>query len=195
MFYLGIGVLGLVLISLSAGYFLGKKDTLSWLVDKYNVHYSTSEMNLNFMGQSLNLVVNKQDKISAWKIYNQINTRIAVVEFNKDYDSVFLVNKSLYELFGKIRDEIENIPIEKIKRDRGLANFYHNILNEGIRPYLSKWHIPISHYIESNKDSKKSILELEKEFKDREQVLKDLGDLNKRMKEFSDKLLEIIKSE
>ena len=194
MFYLFVGALGLLLLGVSLGFFVGKKDTVNWLRDYYSLRYSTSDVSLNLLGANFNLVVDRGDRTSAWKIYNQIQTRIGSVEFNEDYDSFLHVNKSLHELFKFTREELANVPVEKLSRDKNLVEFYHKILNAGIRPYLSKWHIPVSHYHESNKDSGKSVLELERNFPKREEILKDMKALNSRLKDVSSKLKEIIEA-
>ncbi len=181
---------------LSAVYFYQKKDTVGILTGWYSKYYSTADITVHLPGGSLNLAVNRQDKVSAWKIYNQINTRIASVDFNEDYDSFVNVNKSLYELFKVIREELANIPVEKIKDENNtLVDFYHDLLNKGIRPYLSRWHIPISHYVEANKgDGKRSLLEIEKSFPQRQEMLKDMKAMNLRMKDYSAQLMKVIRS-
>lgn len=50
------------------------------------------------------------------------------------------MNKSLVELFRIVRAELATIAVEKTRLDKSdeMIRFYHSILNDGIRPYLSK---------------------------------------------------------
>ena len=194
MFYLLLGVIGLVLVAVSLGFFLGKRDSFGWLRDQYDLRYSTSEVSLGLLGANFSFSIKSSDKNSAWKILNQIETRIGAVKFNEEYDSFIHTNSSLYVLFTLVRDEISKIPFEKFVKDEEMVSFYHQILNEGIRPYLSKWHIQIEHFHEQHKNDGKSILEIEKQYPRRKELLKDIEALNQRMKEVTNKLKEIIKS-
>lgn len=149
-------------------------------------------------GVGLEINASKKDRELAWKIYTQIKTRIAVEEFNEEYDSLQFVNKSLYEVFGIIRNAISELPTTIVKDDhRDLLQLYFDVLNEGIRPYLSKWHIPISHWneTETKKHPEQTLLEIEKRFPNREAAIKDMKAMNKRMKDFSLILFRVAKGE
>lgn len=149
-------------------------------------------------GVGLEINASKKDRELAWKLYTQIKTRIAVEEFNEEYDSLQFVNKSLYEVFGIIRNAISELPTTIIKDDhRDLLQLYFDILNEGIRPYLSKWHIPISHWneTETKKNPEQTLLEIERKFPNREAAIKDIKVMNKRMKDFSHILFKVAKGE
>lgn len=195
MFYILLAAIGGGLIVLSGAYFYQKLDSVGMIHTWYSRYYSTADIRVSLPLGEVNLSINRQDRVSAWKIYNQINTRIAAVEFNEEYDSFLHTNKSLHTLFGIIRDELANIPVDRIKdEDNTLVNFYHSILNEGIRPYLSKWHIPVSHFVEKqNASSIESILEVEKKFPKRKEILEDIKAMNLRMKSYSSELMKIIK--
>jgi len=199
MFYFIVGVLGAVMLTTSAIYFIQKKDIVEGVKEMYIVRYSTSDVNLNAIGGlSFSIKANKTDRETAWRIYTQLKTRVASVKFNPSYDSVVLVNKSLYEAFKLIREEVSNIPLNRVrtKKDDAIVDFYMNILNEGIRPYLSKWHLPISSWVESNKEknSGKSITEIEKTFPKYEDLIKDIESMNGRLEKITVELLKIVKS-
>ena len=198
MFYFFVFVVGLMMVAGSGAYFILKRDYVDDFREKYNIYIATRDITVTTPAGSINLAVSRNDQEVAWKIYSQITTRVAVVDFNEDYDSFTVVNQSLYTVFGIIRDQIGNIPIERIRREKSdeLVKFYTGILNEGIRPYLSKWHMPISKWVETQKAKhpESTIYELEKTFPRRTEILQDIKNMNDRMKKNSEALLKIVKA-
>ena len=198
MFYLAIGFVGMAMVTASVIYFYSKQDLLGLATDKYTLYISTSDVNVSAGGLSFSLKAGKTDKEVAWKIYTQIKTRITAVSFNEQYDSLQISNKSLHEVFLFIREEISKIPLARVRSSRNdqMVDFYLSILNNGIRPYLSKWHSPISDWVEKEqkKSPDKSLIEIEKAFPERKEALIDLNDMNLRMNTISEELLKIVKN-
>lgn len=198
MIYFMVGVIGAVMLTSSVIYFWQKQDLISFVADKYTVYISTTDVSVSAGGISFSLKASKSDKEVAWRIYTQIKTRIASVKFDENYDSLYLSNNSLHKIFLYIRDEISKIPLSRIRseRDDKIVDFYLNILNEGIRPYLSKWHIPISNWVESEREKypDESLLDIEKRYSLRDKALMDIKEMNIRMDAFAKELLKIVKS-
>jgi len=190
--YIVITMIGIVLISISFFGIFKNKHIISDFLNKLQ----RNEVNLIISGVELRLLSSEDDRKIAWEIFTEINTRIAVVDFNEDYDSFYHVHKSLYTMFQLVRDKIKEIPVDTIKDDNNqIIDFYLRILNDGIRPYLSKWHIPISQWVKNNEkeNPKLSILEIEKNYPQRTEILSDIKLMNLRMSHFSDVLLNIAK--
>lgn len=199
MFYFACLFFGLAMVALAVTYFVMKRDLVGDFRERYNIYIGTRDLSVSTPGGlQIGLVVSRNDREVAWKIYTQIATRIAVVDFNEDYDSFFLVNESLHALFLLIRDQLGEIPVERLRRDRKdeLVTFYTSILNEGIRPYLSKWHMPISKWIETEKKRHPdaTYYELEQTFPKRKEILADIRAMNARMKKIDAELLRIAKA-
>ena len=138
------------------------------------------------------------DRKIAWEIFVQIRTRIAAVDFRKNEDSLIRCNESLFTLFKSIREKIESLPVSRITsgNSAALVEFYISILNDGIRPFLTKWHIPVSHFHSTNGDSSLSELEVDKKFVEKNpEILVDMKKLNDRMKDISKVLLKIAQGE
>ncbi len=166
-------------------------DILNTLIDYNTVTVSLPSGSLEFKAQ-------REDRRIAWEIFVQIRTRIAAVDFRENEDSLLHINKSLYELFSFIRDKILSLPLKTVTRDKNgnLVEFYLAILNDGIRPFLTKWHISVSHFHEKMKDSGKSAIEIDKEFLEKNpSILGDVKSLNQRMKKFASVLHRIAKGE
>ena len=199
MFYVGCLLFGLALVCLSVAFFWMKRDYVYDFRERYNIYVGTRDLSVNTPGGlTIGLAISRSDREVAWRIYTQLATRIAVVDFNDDYDSFYLVNVSLHSLFGLIREELASIPVERVRRDRSdeMVKFYMSILNEGIRPYLSKWHMPISQWVDKQKKTNPdaTYYELEKTFPERKEVLADVRSMNLRMKGIGEQLLKIAKA-
>lgn len=199
MIHMILFTIGVVLVTISVTYFVRKIDYIETLLTRYDLYFSSRSVSIQGpAGIAFNLSVAKNDRAVAWKIYSQLNSRVAAVEFNPDYDSALNVHQSLYKMFEIIRDEVANIPLEKIQRDDSddTVKFYLAIMNDGLRPHLSKWHIPLSKWVENEQKNhpERSILEIERQFPQRKELLDSLKAMNERMQVYSTKLLEIVKS-
>jgi hypothetical protein len=198
LIHLILFTVGIVCLTVSLTFFLRRIDYLTTTFDFYDSYFNSREIAVDLPGVSFSLNVAKNDRMAAWRIYSQINTRVAAVDFNEDYDSALYVHQSLYKVFDFIRDEIGNIPVEKIQRDKtdDTVKFYMSILNDGLRPHLSKWHIPLQKWVdnEQKKHPDLSVIEIEKTFPQRKELLESLRSMNARMKAYADKLLLIAKS-
>ena len=199
MFYLVLLVLSIIFLFLSLNYFGRKIDTLTAITDTFSDFVNTNELQITTpIGAQLTLNVAQNDREAAWKIYTHITTRIATVEFNEEYDSLTISHNSLHKVFDLIRSEISTIPIKRVRNDKSdtMVKFYVSILNDGIRPYLSKWHIPLRTWIENEKikDPSKSIIEIERAYPKYDEAVKDFKRMNENMQRFSQQLLDIVKT-
>jgi hypothetical protein len=69
----------------------------------------------------------------------QLKSRKAALPFDEDYDLVEVIYNSPSELFKINRELLMQLPLDDIRRDNGLAKLQMRVLNEGLRPYLTKW--------------------------------------------------------
>lgn len=198
LIYITLFIIGIILIVISANFFVRGADFFGSLGERFDLHISTTDIDLPVAGTTITVNIAKNDRLAAWRIYTQLSTRIAATDFNEEYDSALLVHGSLHKVFELIREEIASIPVERFKKDRSanVVKFYMDILNEGIRPHLSKWHIPLSKFVENEEKShpNQSILEIEKRFPNRKELIDSIKAMNKRMKWYSEELLKIAQS-
>lgn len=178
-------------------YFYKGSDFIGGVNERINLHISTTEITVPIAGGSLTLNIAKNDRQAAWNIYTQLSTRVAAVEFDESFDSAYLVHQSLYKMFDLIREEISKIPVERVRGDKSdnTVVFYMDILNKGIRPHLSKWHLPLEAFVktEREKHPNESYFEIEKKFPLRKELIESLKAMNIRMNGYSKSLLMIAK--
>lgn len=138
----------------------------------------------------------EDDRKLAWEIFVQIRTRIAGSEFKVGEDSFIDTNKSLHDLFNCIREKIEKLPLKTIRKDNdgNTVEFYLSILNDGIRPFLTKWHVPVTHFHSLEENKGLSPIEIDRKFANHNPtIFEDIKILNAKMKKYSLTLHKIAK--
>lgn len=78
----------------------------------------------------------------AWKLYVQLTTRKAAIPFDENDDIILEVYESWYQLFTSTRDYLMEMPardLEGNKNAQQIVKLSIDVLNEGLRPHLTKW--------------------------------------------------------
>jgi len=78
----------------------------------------------------------------AYKSWIELATRKAALPFDEDHDVVVEVYRSWYELFGKLRELAKEIPAHQLRKNadtQELVRVMLVVLNEGLRPHLTRW--------------------------------------------------------
>ncbi|WP_211653231.1 hypothetical protein [Planococcus alpniumensis] len=91
---------------------------------------------------------NQQD--ASWEIYVELVTRVSVVGLKEDEGNVREALSSLYAIFAETRGILKRygpgIAISPGKGDLSLGYIAVSVLNDFLRPFLTKWHpILLSH--------------------------------------------------
>jgi hypothetical protein len=82
-----------------------------------------------------------QDRQLAFAIWAELATREASLPFDPGHDILPELYASWYEFFGRTRDLIKTIPVERLDRQstRDIVEATVSLLNDGMRPHLTKW--------------------------------------------------------
>lgn len=131
------------------------------------------------------------------RIYIELVTRKAALEINPDEDVIDDVYNSWYELFRIIRTEIKAIPAKYLKDEtyttNSLIELTMKILNEGLRPHLTKYQAGFRKWYLSAKDEKDvSPQEVQKQFPQFDELVGDLKRVNRVLYDYSEQLKKII---
>lgn len=132
----------------------------------------------------------------AHKIWAQLATRKLALSFDKDQDLITEVYDSWYAAFSTIRNVISEIPAHKIRRDKdtqALMELAVNILNQGLRPHLTRWQSHFRWWFakQQTANPEKTMLEVQEAYPDLEALLEDLEKVNSNMKVFLEKLKKL----
>ena len=142
--------------------------------------------------------LSNEDRQCAWELYTEIATRVAVVgkrldntckDFNGELFSESL--DSLYNFFRECRGIMRRFPVGRIKNPRQihLGVLINRILAKVLRPFLEKWSGRYrSWWATASKDV--SPYEVQKQFPDCEQFMKEWAEARQIMREVETKLAE-----
>jgi hypothetical protein len=173
------------------------------LLMKYYSFYSklkvtSGTINIPWNIGTFNFEVSEQEKIIAWKTYVQLKSRKAALPFDENYDLVEEVYNSLYELFKINRELLMLLPLDDVKRDNGMAKLQMRVLNEGVRPHLTKWQAQFRSWwkreLNNPDNANLTPQEIQRKFPHYDELIDDIKLLNSQLDEYSNELLIIAKN-
>lgn len=139
---------------------------------------------------------NRKDMLTiediAWSLYVELMTRIATQPLASKQGLLREVLNSLYTLFIETRMTLHNAGAQLAaagEQPVGLIGI--SILNEGLRPFMTKWH-PLLQQYEKERRENKSVYEHEKEWRRAEEMRQELASLQERLDKYAEALAQII---
>jgi hypothetical protein len=139
---------------------------------------------------------NNVDRQIAYSIWVELSTRKVGLPIDLDDDVISEVYDSWYAFFGVTREMIKDVPVSKINKDSTtkIINLSIDVLNEGLRPHLTKWQARYRHWYEFRMTEKADISpqELQKNFPSYEDLSKDLLEVNTRLIAYRRKMYELV---
>ena len=151
------------------------------------------DFDLGIGNSKIKLSYNKKDQEVAYKLWVELSTRKIGIPFDEEHDVIVQVYDSWYEFFKIAREILKEIPAERIPYSNELINLSEQVLNEGLRPHLTKWQAKFRSWYknESNTTNNISPQELQKKFPDIDQLVSDLKNTNNHMIEYKRLMGEI----
>ena len=162
-------------------------------------NYEINETELGIGNTKVRFKPNYDDIQIAYKLWVELNTRKIGLVIDVNNDVINEVYNSWYEFFKITRELIKDIPAQKIKKNEStqkLVRISIDVLNNGIRPHLTKWQARFSKWYEyTSKESmanKLSPQDLQKKFPEFQELIHDMLKVNHNMIKYKEKLNEII---
>jgi hypothetical protein len=156
-----------------------------------------AELDLAKIGK-VTLKPNHQNVQIAHQAWVELTTRKAALLFDEDHDVVVEVYDSYYQLFAHLRDLTKNIPAHKLRKcadTRKLVEIMIRVLNEGLRPHLTRWQARFRRWyndaLKASANSHKSPQEIQKQFPEYAALAKDLKQLQVDVVKYAQFLREI----
>lgn len=187
-----------VFIALMGIIFLSLLGVIFYKVIKKTIGKKFKVVNMNIsiakIG-SVSIEINKNISKIAHKAWIEIMTRKVGLVFEEDKDVIVEVYNSWYQLFGIIRDLLKDI--EPKRRDvnmEKLEDILIKVLNEGLRPHLTKWQAKFRKWYEneSKKHENLSPQEIQRKYSGYNELISDLKETNKQMVQFAEELKKLI---
>lgn len=103
-------------------------------------------LNLPFGLGGVTVEIGQAERVAAWKLYVEMSTRISTQPLSPETGSVREALTSLYNLFGITREILKEAGPEIGQGPNGFGALAIQILNDGLRPFVSKWHAAFGGY-------------------------------------------------
>ena len=103
-------------------------------------------LNLPFGIGGISVDVDEAQQQAAWALYVELATRVAGVELEPGMGSAREALNSLYSLFGTTREVLRAAGPGAAQGPNSVGPIAIRILNEGLRPFVVKWHTALSDF-------------------------------------------------
>jgi len=175
----------LITILLFAGWRLVLKSS------RFTENLEIDEAEIGIGSGKIKVKPNYGDMQIAYQLYVELSTRKIGLKIDFDEDSLIEVYNSWYEFFKITRSHIKELPAHKIRENKttkAIVKVAIEVLNEGLRPHLTKWQSRFRKWYEINSIEKdhvhKSPQELQKEFPEFNKMKEDMQKVNKQLIEY-----------
>ena len=178
-----------------------------WLIIRWKYfgqrysEFEIDEAEIGIGNHKVKIKPNDQDLQIAYQLWVELNTRKIGLQIDKENDVINELYNSWYEFFRIARELIKSIPVRKVranKSTRELIDLSFKILNEAIRPHLTKWQAKFRKWYEAEKDKNENSSltpqELQKRYPEYDDLEKDLLHVNEILisyKEVLEKLINV----
>lgn len=134
------------------------------------------------------------------RIFIELTTRKAAIPFDEEHDVIEEVYNSWYKLFGIIRDEIKTVPGKYLRNHdatKSLIGLTQKILNDGLRPHLTKYQAKFRKWLKENKSKPEYIhktpQQIQRDYFEYIELVKSLKEVNQLLIDYSQQLDKVIK--
>jgi hypothetical protein len=131
------------------------------------------------------------ERKAAWALYVELVTRITVESLQSDRGLLREALNSLYSMFAITRQILREAGPDVGISYNSVGGIAIAVLNEGLRPFLSKWH-PLLQSWEAQRPPTNSPKEHEKNWSQDAQLRQELRLLSEELDEYAKALAEIV---
>lgn len=147
--------------------------------------------------QKVSFKPNDIDRQIAYSIWVELSTRKIGLPIDVENDVIAEVYESWYAFFGVTRDLIKDIPVSKVRNDSTgkIISLSIEVLNEGLRPHLTKWQARFRHWYGRQIETKDDISpqDLQKKFPKYDELSGEMLLVNKKLISYRKKMEELVK--
>jgi hypothetical protein len=168
-----------------------------FLILRRRLHFDVVEAELKLGGiGAVKIRPTYEDMQIAHKAWVELVTRKAALPFDEENDVIAEVYDSWYQLFGRMRDLIKDIPAQKLRSSgetQALVRVMVDALNKGLRPHLTKWQARFRRWYEAQlaDQTGASPQSLQRGFPEYDALVKDLKDINQQILDYAGLLRRI----
>ena len=154
------------------------------------------EVRPTLLGTTWRIVRDRQTAALAHEAYVELITRKAALKFEEGDDVLTEIYDSWYELFSEVRRLTRQIDAGELARNADLRRLHDllvAVLNEGLRPHLTRWHARLRHWyaveVETRRDA--SPQEVQRGFPEYQELVASLRVANQLLIELAAELKKL----
>ncbi len=193
-FYVSFWFLLVVFLIIFIGIFLNRI-----LRKKRYSRFEINEAEIGIGNQRIKIKPNYEDLQIAYKLWTELSTRKIGLPIDQKNDVIVEVYNSWYEFFKITRELIKTIPVSKIQKNEStkkLVEISIKILNEELRPHLTKWQAKFRYWYEKEliKDENNKIApqEIQQKYPEFDQLIIEMKSVNNKLVKYTDFLRRFI---
>ncbi|KJS40314.1 MAG: hypothetical protein VR71_23700 [Roseovarius sp. BRH_c41] len=183
----------IILIVIAALGWLGLRWYYGWKLSDFEI--DSAELGLG--DHKVSFRPNDTDRQIAYSIWVELSTRKIGLPIDPEDDVIAEIYDSWYAFFAVTRELIKDIPVSKVRGNSTskIIDLSVEVLNEGLRPHLTKWQARFRHWYERQMDSKSDAepQELQKQFPAYAELVEDILAVNKRLISYRKKMNELVR--
>lgn len=130
------------------------------------------------------------EKSLAWNLHVELASRISAVRLGPDEGLLSEALSSLYQVFTEARRALAEHPPERSLTSDSLHQVVFRLLNDGLRPFLAKWHPLLDAHLE-RRPPESSQFEHERAWDQAGQLRAELADLQVLLRDVTERLAEL----
>jgi hypothetical protein len=161
--------------------------------------FEIDEAEIGIGNHKIKIKPSDQDLQIAYQLWVELSTRKIGLRIDKENDVITELYNSWYEFFHISRELIKSIPVRKVRGNsstRELIDLSFKILNEAIRPHLTKWQARFRKWYETEKENNEyktlTPQELQNRYPEYDVLEKDLLHVNEILISYKDVLEKLI---
>ncbi len=183
----------LIVILIISRFITFRKSIFSWVGE-----LEIDEAELGIGNQKLKLRPNSTDRQIAYKIWVELSTRKIGLQIDLKDDIITEVYNSWYSFFSITRELVKDVPVSRFSRKdtSAIVTLSIDVLNEGVRPHLTKWQARYWHWHKQEMEKLESaVLEpqaIQQKYPEYQELSSDLLKVNKHLIRYREKMHELI---
>lgn len=130
------------------------------------------------------------ERRAAWSLYVELITRIAVQPLPEGQGRLREALTSLHELFAVTRRILRDAGPDIGRQRESVGQIAIEVLNQGLRPFLSRWHTELSRF-EAEAEGSTSTMGREPDWPREGEFREDLSALQKQLEQYAMVLAQI----
>lgn len=169
---------------------------LRWWTRRRFPNFEIDTAELGFGNQKVTFKPNDTDRQIAYSIWVELSTRKVGLPIHLDDDVIAEIYDSWYAFFGVTRELIKDIPVSKVRQDSTgkIISLSIEVLNEGLRPHLTKWQARFRHWYDIQMGSPSDICpqDVQRNFPEFEALSADLLEVNEKLRNYRKRMYELV---